>query len=145
MTLAAALFALRVWATLGAHPLYALGAYGAAERHGVEPGDVVAMMVAEHSDSDSIGTHGERGLLQLGGSWRRAYNEAHGTAWTAADLHDPWRNLEVGAWAIARMQAKHGAAWTQAYQCAPGVRGTPACDTRYRDWLVARARPAARP
>jgi len=132
-----------------------LEAYWLAEKNGIDPEDIVAMMIAEHGGghpyaTDSEGDAGELGLMQISRYWRRQYNTAHATTISADDMLD-WRtNMEVAAWTIARMRHTHEVErparcrnpkrphhWIAHYRCASRVRGTKACQTKWREGLLA--------
>jgi hypothetical protein len=66
--------------------------YRAAERHGLNPSLVAAVVRAESAfRADAVSVKGARGLMQLMPATARRFGLG------AAEIHDPERNLEAGA------------------------------------------------
>lgn len=76
----------------------------AAERHGVPPELIKAVIWRESRfHPDKVGTHGERGLMQItenaAADWARAEKIE---TFLPTDLFDPKVNIEVGSWYLKR-------------------------------------------
>ena len=98
------LYTAQEWMALGRYNQYDEAIREVAEKQGIEPELVKAIVWRESAFSpDKIGTSGERGLMQVSeaaaGDWAKA---AKLEIFVPSDLFDSRTNLEAGAWYLRR-------------------------------------------
>lgn len=111
---------------------YGVRVYLAAQEFSLDPYDLAATLISEHSGPDydfsvynsagyryefdyettSLGRHTkkgekERGLFQVKPNWVHVANGKLGTAWTKDDLFDPAINIRIGAFVVSENMASH--------------------------------------
>jgi len=97
-------YRLSEWLSLGRHGAYDDAIASAAARHGVDPLLVKAVIWQESRfHPDKLGSHGERGLMQVTEPAAADWVAAVGVeTFVPADLLDPQTNIEVGTWYLGR-------------------------------------------
>lgn len=92
------------WASLGRHRSYDDTIATVAARHGVDPLLVKAVIWQESRfHSNKLGSHGERGLMQVTEPAAADWVKATGVeTFVPEDLLDPKTNIEVGTWYLGR-------------------------------------------
>ena len=97
-------YRLSEWFSLGRHCAYDDAIASAAARHGVDPLLVKAVIWQESRfHPDKLGSHGERGLMQVTEPAAADWVAAVGVeTFVPADLLDPQTNIEVGTWYLGR-------------------------------------------
>lgn len=93
--------------SFGRHDSYDDIIAGVAARHGVDPLLVKAVIWQESRfHEDKLGSHGERGLMQVTEPAAQDWVAAEGIeTFTPADLLDPKTNIEVGTWYLGNALA----------------------------------------
>jgi soluble lytic murein transglycosylase len=91
-------------ASFGRHRAYDDAIASAAQRHGVDPLLVKAVIWQESRYyPDKLGGHGERGLMQVTEPAAQDWVKAEGIeTFVPEDLLDPKTNIEVGTWYLGR-------------------------------------------
>ncbi len=97
-------YQLHSWVSMGRYAAYDGMIADAAQKHGVDPLLVKAMVWRESSfHPDKVGTSGERGLMQVGEAAAQDWAKAEKIeTFTPTDLFDAKTNLEVGTWYVRR-------------------------------------------
>lgn len=97
-------YRLAAWASFGRHGSYDETIASVAARHGVDPLLVKAVIWQESRfHADKLGSHGERGLMQVTEPAAADWVEANGVeTFVPEDLLAPKTNIEVGAWYLGR-------------------------------------------
>lgn len=104
------IFALALYGAYEVPPLYGVEVYHAAERHGLNPFELGALLMAENKsrryDPATVGRHGaggELGLFQL-----QPYPWARHCGIAPRDLKQPLTNIDCAARVARHMQEKSG-------------------------------------
>lgn len=92
------------WLSLGRYGAFEDEITSAAERNGVDPLLVKAVIWQESRfHPDKLGAHGERGLMQVTEPAAQDWVNTEGIeTFEPADLLDPKTNIEVGTWYLGR-------------------------------------------
>lgn len=138
---------------------YGVYAFQAAAAVDIDPYDLVALLVTEHTGEESnfsiytsvgrharprypedeVGKGGEIGLYQQKPNWVGRANKYYGTSWKSDDLYDPWINTKVAAYQVMHAIEKHSRActssslhdWTAHWKCSLDSRDALTGQCRY--------------
>jgi len=144
-----ALFTSRL-ARAGVPPEFGWYTYKAAVAIDIDPYDLGALLISEHSsyrfdftfakmpeydrpityEADATGSGGERGLFQQKPDWIYSARTFYGTDWEPDDLYDPWVNTQVAAFQVKHAIESHEKCagqlhdWMAHWKCGPKARNS---------------------